>query len=264
MNRLCAIITLWAVLLAAHAASFTTPCGSAEAVSGIACPANTDTLRAHTEASESLSAPRLQLLQEPYFTPRDTDVPINCMILNAKVCNTGGTYRGRLVARMYDESCWFCDGALMDTADVVIPAGDTLTIKMHGTYQPDKDFSLSRIRFVSVYDLTGGQYLQPMTLNRHQFSYGPKDLSVSWQPDNIVATINSQNAWVNVDFLLEGRKVSVSGSSLPGSISVYNAEGQLVLRQYATGSIDLSPLRKGVYVVVAQTARGSRAAKVVR
>ena len=30
-----------------------------------------------------------------------------------------------------------------------------------------------------------------MTLNRHQFSYGPKDLSVSWQPDNIVATINS-------------------------------------------------------------------------
>ena len=65
------------------------------------------------------------------------------MILNAKVCNTGGTYRGRLVARMYDESCWFCDGALMDTADVVIPAGDTLTIKMHGTYQPDKDLLLS-------------------------------------------------------------------------------------------------------------------------
>ena len=165
---------------------------------------------------------------------------------------------------MYDEHCWFCDGALMDTADVVIPAGDTLTIKIHGTYQPSQDFSLSRKRLVSVYDLTGGQYLQPMTFNRHEFSYGPKDLSVSWQPDNVVETINSQNAMVDVAFVVDGRTVTVSGSLRPNSVCVYNAEGGLVLRQHASASVDLSPLRRGVYVVVAQTARGSRATKVVR
>lgn len=213
--------------------------------------------------------PDLQLVKEIYFTPRDYQVPINCMILNAEIRNDGGKYDGRMTVRILDEENYFCDGADMDTAKVVIEGGETKTVRMHGTYDPNKDWSMSNIRIATVYDITGKKYLEPQKYNLHEFTYGAKDPDVTWEPDepqgptDAIDRING-NADPNLAFSVQGDIITVTAPLGLEYVAVYSMDGRLMLRQYAGNAVDISQMPGGTYVVVAKTGIGMKAEKIVR
>ena len=208
--------------------------------------------------------PDLQLVKEIYFTPRDYQVPINCMILNAEIRNDGGKYDGKMVTRILDEENYFCDGASMDTANVVIEGGETKTVKLHGTYDPNKDWSMSNIRIATIYDITGKKYLEPLKYNMHEFTYGSKDPSVTWEPDDPTTAIDNINRNADPDAVISfnGNVLTVNAPFGIRSVSVYGMDGRLAIRQYSGGDIDISSLPRGSYVAVAQTGVGLKAMKI--
>lgn len=210
--------------------------------------------------------PDLQLVKEIYFTPRDYQVPVNCMILNAEIRNDGGKYDGKMVTRILDEENYFCDGASMDTAHVVIEGGETKTVRLHGTYDPNKDWSMSNLRIATIYDITGKKYLEPMKYNMHEFTYGSKDPSVTWEPDDPSTAIENinRNADPNAMMSLSGNVLSVSAPFGIDYVAVYGMDGRLAVKQYTDGNVDLSPLAKGSYVAVVKTGVGFRAMKIVK
>lgn len=127
--------------------------------------------------------PELELTKEIKFVPRDYNVPSNCMILEATIRNNGGTYNGDMIARVFD-GYWADDAAHMDTMHFVIPGnGAVTTVQLHGTYNSQESSSFSNERTVSIYDITGMGYLQPLrSYNSHEFTIGGVDNSVVWNP----------------------------------------------------------------------------------
>ena len=210
--------------------------------------------------------PDLQLVKEVYFTPRDYQVPINCMILNAEIKNDGGKYEGKMVTRILDEENYFCDGASMDTAKVVIEGGETKTVRLHGTYDPNKDWSMSNIRIATVYDITSKKYLEPIKYNMHEFTYGSKDPSVTWEPDDPTTAIDNinKNADPNAIMTFNGNILTVEAPFGIDCVSVYGIDGRLAFRQYSGGDIDLSSLPHGSYITVVKTGVGLKAMKIVK
>ena len=208
--------------------------------------------------------PDLLLVKETYFTPRDYQVPVNCLILNAEIRNDGGRYDGKMTVRIYDESNYFCDGAHMDTTHVVLPGGGAVTtVKLHGTYDTSNDWSLSNVRYATVLDLLTHTYLKPSKYNMHEFTLGAKDPSVTWTPETGIRDINSSAFKGKVSFDLNDRLLTVKADVTLASVSIFNANGELLIRQYEGSTIDLSALRPGVYVAVASAGNGQRAEKIV-
>lgn len=210
--------------------------------------------------------PDLVLTKEIYFTPRDYNVPINCMILNAEIRNDGGKYDGRMVTRILDSENYFCDGAKMDTAHVVIEGGETKTVRLHGTYDPNQDWSMSNIRIATIYDITSRKYLEPMKYNLHEYTYGSKDESVVWTPDedtpaDAVERINKDGD-ANATITFDGTGVTASSTLAVQCMAVYAADGNLMVRQYSGERLDVAFLPSGTYVVVAKTAAGLKALKI--
>ena len=208
--------------------------------------------------------PDLLLVKETYFTPRDYQVPVNCLILNAEIRNDGGRYDGKMTVRIYDESNYFCDGAHMDTTHVVLPGGGAVTtVKLHGTYDTSNDWSLSNVRYATVLDLLTHTYLKPSKYNMHEFTLGAKDPSVTWTPETGIRDINSSAFKGKVSFDLNDRLLTVKADVTLASVSIFNANGELLIRQYEGSTVDLSALRPGVYVAVASAVNGQRAEKIV-
>ena len=174
-----------------------------------------------------------------------------------------------MIVRILDEENYFCDGAVMDTAKVVIEGGETKTVRMHGTYDPNKDWSMSNIRIATVYDITGKKYLEPMEYNLHEFTYGSKDPDVTWEPDepqgptDAIDRIN-RNADPNLAFSVQGDIITVTAPLGLEYVAVYGMDGRLMLRQYAGNAVDISQMPSGTYVVVAKTGIGMKAEKIVR
>lgn len=210
--------------------------------------------------------PDLVLTKEIYFTPRDYNVPVNCMILNAEVRNDGGKYDGQMTTRILDTENYFCDGAKMDTMHVVIEGGETKTIRLHGTYNPNLDWSMSNIRVACVYDITSKKYLEPMKYNLHEYTYGSKDESVVWTPDekDPVSAVEQINKEGDKDAVIRFDGTAVSATSTRGvdCMAVYGADGNLIARQYSGERLGLEFLPAGTYVVVAKTAAGLKALKI--
>lgn len=208
--------------------------------------------------------PDLLLVKETYFTPRDYQVPVNCLILNAEIRNDGGRYDGKMTVRIYDETNFFCDGAHMDTAHVVLPGGGAVTtVKLHGTYDTSQDWSLSNVRYATVLDLLTHTYLKPSKYNMHEFTLGPKDPSVTWTTETGIEEINRSAFNGKVAFALDGRTLTVSSETSLSAVSIFNANGELLIRQYVGNTVDLSALRPGIYVAVATAGGGKRAEKIV-
>ena len=154
----------------------------------------------------------------------------------------------------------------MDTAKVVIEGGETKTVRMHGTYDPNKDWSMSNMRIATVYDITGKKYLEPIKYNLHEFTYGAKDPTVTWEPDEPTDAIDkiNRNADPNLAFSIQGNVLTVEAPLGLEYVAVYGMDGRLMLRQYAGNTVDISQMPRGTYIVVAKTGIGMKAEKIVR